>query len=204
MPLTLFIKIYIRKRRYFVIYANELFLYYYDTQEKAEQKLLKGKINFSSVHLWDGKPHGFQFYTPLNKLYRVYCSSDEERETWMNVMQNSIDLAPETLDGQVIPRSKPIHISPSRQVPFELGQEVDEGPLTRNNGSLSEEVNDLKSELAIFRAEVMGYRKVEEESEIAIRQKRDSTLPDGTEVHISASEMETMRQIFMLFDTDGR
>ena len=48
------------KKRYFVLHANETALLYYETIEKAAQGLLRGRIPFSSIHLWDGKPNGFQ------------------------------------------------------------------------------------------------------------------------------------------------
>ena len=48
------------KKRYFLLIDSEMSLFYYETKEKARQGMLKGKIPFSSIHLWDGKPNGFQ------------------------------------------------------------------------------------------------------------------------------------------------
>ncbi|RHZ35066.1 hypothetical protein DYB26_016458 [Aphanomyces astaci] len=48
------------KKRYCVLQENSLYIFHYDNAEAATQGELKGKIPYSSVHDWEGKPHGFQ------------------------------------------------------------------------------------------------------------------------------------------------
>jgi len=48
------------KRRYCVLQETTLSIYYYESEENAASGNLKGKIPYSSIHDWDGKPNGFQ------------------------------------------------------------------------------------------------------------------------------------------------
>uniref|UniRef100_M4BYR5 inorganic diphosphatase n=1 Tax=Hyaloperonospora arabidopsidis (strain Emoy2) TaxID=559515 RepID=M4BYR5_HYAAE len=93
------------KKRYCVIYANELQIVYFLSLEDFERRTIRGKIPFSSVHAWDGKPNGFQFYTPADHCFRVYTETAADQLKWLEVMQKCIDNAPDRKDGARVDKS---------------------------------------------------------------------------------------------------
>lgn len=196
------------KKRYCVIYKNSLQIVYYETEEDFEKATIRGRIPFSSVHKWDGKPNGFQFYTPTNTCFRVYTDSAEEQQTWMAAMQSVIDSAPsEKNDGTDVAYVRPVASSPMSSPRVRM---------TRKDSWREEEIDlpatvieleDLRAEVATLRAEVKSYEATEKRygTEIIsdLRTRRGSVLDDGTQVNIDPREIERMRAIFALFDQQG-
>ncbi|OQR81722.1 inorganic pyrophosphatase [Thraustotheca clavata] len=196
------------KRRYCVLHDTAIF--YYESEEAHAEGSLKGKILFNSVHDWDGKPHGFQFYTPTNKCFRVYTDSDEERNKWMQAMQEQLNNAPDIADGEFAPYARHGASSPSgspRAAPVYRtlrsdswrGEDVDVS-------NMLTELEDLRSQVETLRSELVVYEKTEKRGEVrsrGTRQRRGSVLEDGTPIALEPREMERMKQIFSLFDSNG-
>lgn len=190
------------KKRYCVIYDSELSIVYFESEDDAKKGVVRGKIPFSSVHDWDGKPNGFQFFTPNSRCYRVYTDTPEERTTWMNTMQELINKAPETVDGVSVGDARPVASSP--QASNRLSRADSWRSEDIDVDSLLQEVEDLRSQVANARSELVSYEKTQEKSdEVSMRQRRGSILEDGTEVDLEPQEMERMRNIFNLFDSEG-
>jgi inorganic pyrophosphatase len=197
------------KKRYCVVYKSSLAIVYFESQEDAEKGLIRGKIPFTSIHKWDGKPNGFQFYTPSNKCYRVYTDTPEEQENWMKTMQHLIDIAPDTKDGENVAYSRPI-ASPSsspRENSFRMVRQDSWREEEFDIPSMAQELEDLRSEVATLRAELVSYEKTEKKYNAEIisemRARHGSVLDDGTQVNIEPREIERLRAIFNLFDQKG-
>lgn len=198
------------KKRYCVIYAGSaLQIVYFESEDDFEKRNIRGKIAFSSVHKWDGKPNGFQFYTPSNQCYRVYTETPEEQSQWLETMQRLIDAAPDKKDGEAVAYTRPVAASPSSSPRNSIR-------ITRKDSWREEDVDvpavlteleDLRAEVAQLRGELASYEQTEKKygTEIIseMRARRGSVLDDGTQVNIEPREMERMRAIFDLFDTQG-
>ncbi|OQR86475.1 inorganic pyrophosphatase [Achlya hypogyna] len=199
------------KRRYCVLQESALAIFYYESEEAAAEGALKGKIPYCSVHDWDGKPHGFQFYTPTNKCFRVYCDSDEERNKWMATMQQQLDLAPEVADGELAPYGRNGAASPTGSPRAGQSFRTLRSDSWRGEDAdlpvLLTELEDLRSQVSTLRSELAVYEKTEKNvSDIKSRggrQRRGSILEDGTPIALEPREMERMKQIFSLFDSNG-
>lgn len=195
------------KKRYCVIIKNSLQIVYYENEEDFEKGNIRGKIHFASVHKWDGKPNGFQFYTPTNQCYRVYTDTPKEHEDWVSIMQTQIDAAPEKEDVASMTYARPIASSPTYSTGKGCG-------LTRtaswqeeeaDMSAMVQELEDLRSEVTTLRAELASYEKTQQRYKMKsfAGTRRGSILEDGTAVNIEPLEMERMRAIFNLFDTQG-
>ncbi|KAH9147186.1 hypothetical protein AeRB84_008685, partial [Aphanomyces euteiches] len=202
------------KKRYCVLQDSSLIIFYYDSPEAAEQGELKGKISYSSVHTWDGKPHGFQFYTPTNKCYKLYTDSAEETAKWIATMQEQLNNAPEVPDGEQVPYSRFGASSPIGSPHQGSGLVVNRS--TRSDSWRGEdidvptmllELDDLRSEVSTLRSELVLYQKAEKHGDRRPvgggRQRRGSVLEDGTAIALEPRELERMKQIFSLFDKDS-
>ncbi|KAF1786005.1 PH domain-like [Phytophthora cactorum] len=179
------------KKRYCIVYFLSL--------EDFEKRAIRGKIPFSSVHPWDGKPNGFQFYTPADNCFRVYTDSSEDQQKWIDVMQQCIDNAPDKKDGEKVEYTRPGASFRSKR--SDSWREEDPDVL-----SMAVELEDLRSEVTTLKAELASYEQAEKRygTEIsAARTRRGSVLDDGTELSIEPREMERMRAIFNLFDVQG-
>ncbi|TYZ57795.1 hypothetical protein PybrP1_012033 [[Pythium] brassicae (nom. inval.)] len=201
------------KKRYCVIYKDALQIVYFQSEGDFEKGAIRGKIPFATVHKWDGKPNGLQFYTPSNKCFRVYTETAEEQQRWLSVMQAAIDNAPDKSASTSVPYLRPIASSPSsspragstaRMVRKDSWrEEVDDVDVAQ----MTVELEDLRSEVATLRAELASYEQTEKKygSEIIseLRVRRGSVLDDGTQLSIEPREMERMRAIFELFDQQG-
>ncbi|KAJ0393251.1 hypothetical protein ATCC90586_000533 [Pythium insidiosum] len=197
------------KKRFCVIYSNALQIVYFENKEDFEKRNIRGKIPFSSVHKWDGKPHGFQFYTPSNQLYRVYTETQDEQERWLATMQRLLDAAPDKSDGETVSYTRPVAASPtsSPRNSFRITRKDSWREEDVDVPAVLTEVEDLRAEVAQLRAELASYEETEKKygQEIIreLRGRRGSVLDDGTQVNIEPREMERMRAIFNLFDTQG-
>lgn len=200
------------KKRFCVLYKNPsaLQIVYYESAEDFEKNNIRGKIPFSSVHEWDGKPNGFQFYTPTNQCYRVYTETAEERAQWIAAMQQLIDAVPNTKKGAAsFAYTRPVASSPtsSPRNSFRLSRNDSWRDEDVDVPSVLTELEDLRAEVAQLRGEVASYEQTEKKygTEIIqeLRGRRGSVLDDGTQVNIEPREMERMRAIFDLFDTQG-
>ncbi len=123
-------------------------------------------------------------------------------------MQQQLDKAPESCEGEVVPRLRPIAIKAQ--------EDTDEGIIRGQSWRgeamdtqwMMQELQDLRSEVTSLRGTVVAYERIEKISpngkipNLAIN-SRESVLSDGTEVAIRPSELETMRQIFNLFAKHG-
>lgn len=199
------------KKRYCVIYKDSLQIVYFQTEDDYARGTIRGKIPFSTVHKWDGKPNGFQFYTPSNKCFRVYTETTDEQEQWLAAMQTAIDNSPDKSEGASVPYQRPIASSPSssprggssRMLRKDSWREEDDLDVQ----TMAIELEDLRSEVATLRAELASYEQTEKKygTEIIseMRTRRGSVLDDGTQLNIEPREMERMRAIFELFDHQG-
>uniref|UniRef100_M4BYR4 inorganic diphosphatase n=1 Tax=Hyaloperonospora arabidopsidis (strain Emoy2) TaxID=559515 RepID=M4BYR4_HYAAE len=198
------------KKRYCVIYANELQIVYFLSLEDFERRTIRGKIPFSSVHAWDGKPNGFQFYTPADHCFRVYTETAADQLKWLEVMQKCIDNAPDRKDGARVEYVRPVASSPAaspkgasfRAKRSDSWREEDPDVL-----SMAVELADLRSEVTTLKAELASYEQAEkrygEDALVTDRTRRGTVLDDGTELNIEPREMERMRAIFNLFDVQS-
>jgi inorganic pyrophosphatase len=203
------------KKRYCVIHRDVLQIVYYLTLEDFEKGAIRGKIPFSSVHKWDGKPNGFQFFTPYNKCFRVYTETPEEQTRWVDAMQSVIDAAPDRNDGEAVHYSRPIASSPSGSPRAAIEGGASFRGVQRKDSwreedadmmAMQTELEDLRSEVTTLKAELASYEQTEKRygTEItALRTRRGSVLDDGTEVSLDPRDLERMRGIFQLFDQQG-
>lgn len=197
------------KKRYCVVYKQSLQIVYFESEDDYQRVHIRGKIPFSSVHKWDGKPNGFQFYTPSNKCYRVYTETEEEQEAWIDAMQAQIDAAPDKKDGELVAPTRPVASSPSSSPrgSFRMMRKDSWREEDLDVPSMVQELEDLRAQVAQLRAELVSYEKTEERygTEIIreMRARRGSVLDDGTQLNIEPREMERMRAIFELFDHQG-
>ncbi|ETV93681.1 hypothetical protein H310_12448 [Aphanomyces invadans] len=203
------------KKRYCVLQENSLYIFHYDSAEAAAKGELKGKIPYSSVHDWEGKPHGFQFYTPTNKCYKVYTDTEDEKVKWIATMQKQLDDAPEIPDGEQVPYARfgassptgsprhgghPTILNRSNRSDSWRGEEIDVPTMLL-------ELEDLRSEVSTLRSELVLFQKAEKHGEHrrpgGARNRRGSVLDDGTAIALEPRELERMKQIFSLFDQDN-
>ncbi|TMW58177.1 hypothetical protein Poli38472_011765 [Pythium oligandrum] len=199
------------KKRYCVLYKGALQIIYFENKDDFEKSQIRGKIPFSSVHKWDGKPNGFQFYTPSNQCYRVYTETEEEQTAWIAAMQTAIDMAPEKSDGESVAYQRPVASSPTSSPRAGSSFRIVRKDSWREEDvdvpAVVTELEDLRAEVTQLRAELATYEQTEKRygTEIIreMRGRRGSVLDDGTQVNIEPREMERMRAIFDLFDTQG-
>ncbi|KAF0720567.1 Aste57867_207 [Aphanomyces stellatus] len=203
------------KKRYCVLQTDSLFIFHYESAEAAARGELKGKVPYSSVHDWEGKPHGFQFYTPTNKRYQVYTDTEDEKAKWISTMQKQLDNAPEVPDGEQVPYARFGASSPT-------GSPRAAGPGAFNRTARSDsfkgedldvssmltELEDLRSEVTTLRSELVLFQKTEKAATggsrpAGGRARRGSVLDDGTAIALEPRELERMKQIYLLFDKDG-
>ncbi|KAF1327288.1 Inorganic pyrophosphatase, partial [Globisporangium splendens] len=200
------------KKRFCVIYKDSLQIVYFQNEADFASGTIRGKIPFATVHKWDGKPNGFQFYTPSNKCFRVYTETAEEQQQWLDVMQSVIDNSADKSEGTSVVYQRPIASSPSsspragftRMTRKDSWREEEE---ELDIQTMAIELSDVRSEVATLRAELASYVQTEKKygTEIIseMRTRRGSVLDDGTQVNIEPREMERMRAIFELFDHQG-
>ncbi len=75
------------KRRYCVLQESSLSIFYYENEEEAVKGNLKGKIPYSSVHKWDGKPNGFQVRSAIIR-YPMISDVQRRRRCKSNLSQH--------------------------------------------------------------------------------------------------------------------